>query len=801
MDVRTGTRPRYVKVFTVACTIVALSPFLAAAVFGWLIGGSLPRLDGDIRLGGLGQTVLVARDALGVPTISGQSRADVAFATGFLHAQDRFFQMDLLRRTAAGELAALLGPKALDRDLENRFHRFRHRASGVLQSLSHAEQDLLQHYADGVNAGLSGLREAPFEYLLLGQEPRPWEPLDSLLVVWSMYLDLQGNLEARELGRGWLRNHATAAQFAYLLPESTAYDTPLDGGEGTLRPAPAPSQGPDWFARGADQEQEPPSAGPLSAVGSNSWALSGWRSLHRGAIVADDMHLDLGLSQIWYRAELRFPDADGQTMTLTGITLPGLPNLVVGSNRKVAWGFTNGYCDNLDLVSLRRDPGDPLRFQTARGWETAEVHREIVQIAGQADRVLEVLETSLGPLRLIGEDAYAVRWIAHEPFAVDLRMIGLETATSVEEALQVAMAAGLPAQNILVADHRGDIGWTIAGPLPDRPATFDTTAPLTLGGEPLWRGRLPVARYPRLLNPPSGQLWSANNRQLQGPLHARLGDGGADLGARARQIRNALRSLPLADEKLLYRIGLDDRALFMATWRVRALDLLSDAKVAGHPQRAEFRRLLRESWSGRASIDSVGYQLTRSFYYHLYLELFGGLDARMAATFPDSDFELVNPRWPAVVEGLLQQRPTGWLPSGTSWDDVQLAAVDAAIAHLTASGRALSDATWGRRNTLQVAHPLADTLPLFRYWLSAPEEQIAGDDHMPRVQGPDFGQSQRMVVSPGHEDEGFFNMPGGQSGHPLSPYFLAGHDEWVKGTPTPFLPGPADHRLRLLPRS
>ena len=781
--------------------------WIIATVFGlagcvWaLLWGSLPYLQGEQLEDGLRYPVAIARDAQGVPTLSGQSREDLAFATGYAHAQDRFFQMDLLRRRSAGELAELLGKEAVDMDAVSRFHRFRSRAEQVFAGLPAASRQLLQQYAQGVNAGLKALSVRPFEYLVLGQAPREWSPQDSLFVVWSMYQELQDNQEGRELGRGWLRDHLKADQLAFLLPERTRFDAPLDTALAqTSALASIPGSGPSWLGRTSDDINLQYAVGHRSSVGSNSWAVSGARSAHGGAILADDMHLNLGLAHIWYRAAFHYPD-QGVMQSITGITLPGVPNMIVGSNTHVAWGFTNSYGDYVDLVELPVMSTEPLEFDLNSHRERPQIFEEMIAVRGEAPRVIRIMETSLGPVRKVEGRYYAVRWIAHEPFAVNFAMQQLETCDSVEQALSIAQQAGIPAQNFIAVDRQGAIGWTIAGPLPDRSAGLETSFPLPVNSPLLWTGRLSADQYPVLVNPSSGQLWSANSRQLAGEDYAKIGDGGADLGARAQQIKTGLSALSKATEMDLYRIGLDDRALYLSQWRERALALLTDDAVREFPARAEFRRLLNESWDGHASVGSVGYQLARSFYYQLYLELFTGLDEQLSQVAQTADFELVNPRWPAVVEQLLSEQPPHWLPDGQTWRSLQLRAIDQVTAKLTASGDSLEQATWGRRNTLQVKHPLHDALPWLGHWLSAPHDQVPGDDHMPRVSGPAFGQSERMVVSPGREAEGIFNMPGGQSGHPLSPFFLAGHQEWVDAKPRPFLPGAPVYRLTLTPKA
>jgi penicillin amidase len=781
---------------------VALLAAAAALSLWLLLRGSLAQLDGQVAVSGLHAAVTVTRDQLGVPTITGHDRQDVAYATGYLHAQDRFFEMDCLRRSAAGELAELVGPPALPLDRRRRLHRFRARAEAALKAATPAERALLDRYTAGVNDGLAALSVRPFEYALLRTAPVPWRPADSLLVVWAMYFELQGYLPARELARGWLKEHTTAEQLAFLLPTATPFDAPINAPTIADPPPPLPATAPAWLGGAQPTATRTPER-KLASVGSNNWALAGARTQHGGAIVANDMHLGIRLPHIWYRAVLQFPDAHGQQRRVAGVTLPGGPVIVVGSNGHVAWGFTNSYGDYLDLIALPRDPADPSRVQTPTGWEKLTTSRETLAVRGAPSETLTVEESSLGPVWQVADRSYALHWMAHAPGAVNMGLSGLEEAADLLAALAVGNRTGMPAQNMVVGDAEGHIGWTIAGPLPDRTAMPEATFPLAAGdGALTWKGPRAPADYPRVVDPAGGQLWTANARQLAGADYAALGDGGADLGARAQQIRDDLLPLAQADERAVYQVALDDRALFIGRWRERALQALDPAALGEKPQRAELRRLLSQSWDGRASVDSVGYLIARSYLHALYDELFGGVDAQLARLMPTLDYKDANSRWPQVLARLLDERPKAWLPAGrTDWHQVELLALNRVIAELTHDGRPLAAARWGARNAARISHPFAALLPpRLAARLSAPADEQAGDSHMPHVAGPSFGQSERMAVTPGHEERGIFNMPGGQSGHPLSPYFLAGHAAWVRGEPTPFLPGPPVHTLVLTPQ-
>lgn len=786
----------FFRLFAVIIIIAAL-----AAGAGWLfLKGSLAQLDGQATGPGLSAIVTVTRDNQGVPTITGQTRPDVAFATGFVHGQDRFFQMDLLRRVAAGELAELIGPLALPVDRQHRFYRFRARAAAAYQAASAEDRELLDRYTAGVNAGLAALTTRPADYLLTMTKPRPWAPEDSLLVSWAMFFDLQSDLELRKWERGWIKDHTTADQLAFLLPEATGWDAPLDG------PSPAPElkvpeTAPAWWnppaetkASSLDRDESP---------GSNNWVLAGNRVKGGRALLANDMHLGLRLPPVWYRMMILYNDGQGGQRKIIGFTIPGAPIFPAGSNFHAAWGATNAAGDWLDIIRLDQDSAHPAQVKLGDTWITPTVAEETIIVKGGEAEKLLVRETPMGPIREKDGQVFAIHWLADEPGAVNLGFFNLESAQTAAAVLDVAAHAGVPELNVVAADDQGHIGWTIAGLMPDRGAPGgDAAYPLDPDHiAESWRQTLDPAAHPRILDPVAGQLFSANSRQLMGEGSALIGDGGFDLGARTRQIRDDLAALgPETDVAASYAIELDDRALFMSGWRERALTVLDEAALDGHPERAEFKRLLTGSWDGHAAVTSVGYRLTRAFSNALYDECFVGLNDKLAALGAGAGYRNVSHRWPVVLAKLLETQPKGWLPAGRQdWRDVQLAAIDKTIAALTGGGAKLADASWGKRNTADVAHPFARFLPLGKAWLTAPGLQLPGDSDMPRVSAPDFGQSERLVVTPGKEEEALFNLPGGQSGHPLSPFFTDEFVDWAQGKPTPLMPGLPKYGLVLTP--
>jgi penicillin amidase len=798
---------RILRILAVLIVILAVA---AGAGWFWLRGElekSLPLLDGERAVSGLTAPVEIERDDLGVPTIHAANRVDAARALGFLHAQDRFFQMDLLRRQAAGELAELFGPAAVKVDKEHRVHRFRDVARRVVAQAPAEDRALVEAYAGGVNAGLASLGAKPFEYLAVRADPAPWRVEDSILAVHAMFFELNDENGTAESNLGVLHDMLPPEMFELLAPQGTEWDAPVMGQPFATPPIPGPevfnlrrglTPVPATKAAAFRPERESESA---AAVGSNNWAVAGTHTAGGRALLANDMHLGLRLPNTWYRASIVRPDGAGGSIRVTGVTLPGTPLVAVGSNGHVAWGYTNSYGDWTDLVALEKDPRDPEVYRTPQGPKRFTKVLERIRVKGQPDETLEVKETVWGPV--IGTDALGrprvLAWTAHFPEAVNLRAGGLETARNLEEAMAVANRSGIPPQNFVVADETGRVGWTLMGQMPRR-LGFDGRVPTSWAdGTRRWAGWLAPEEMPRIVDPPSGRIWTANARVADGALLARLGDGGYDLGARARQIRDDLMKLERATPRDLLAVQLDDRALFLERWRGVLLAALTPRAVAADPRRRELRRLVETTWTGRASVDSVAYRLVRAFRGNLQMQVFSALTGQTDK--PEEERFRATPQFEGPLWRIVTERPLHLLsPKFKSWEEQILAAVDDTFQDLADQGTPdLAGRTWGERNTIRIRHPLSQAVPALGRWLDVPARPLPGDENMPRVQSPAFGASERIVVSPGREEEGIFQMPGGQSGHPLSPYYQKGQEAWEEGRPTPFLPGTAVHHLRLTP--
>lgn len=810
---------------------------LGAAVVGvWAraqLRGSLPVLGGDVRLEGLSASVIVTRDALGIPTIRGASREDVARATGFLHAQDRFFQMDLARRRAAGELAALVGPRALIADRQIRMHRFRAEAQRAIAAMNPAWRSILEAYTSGVNSGLSHLRRRPFEYIVLRQEPQKWLIEDSMLVVLSMFITLQDPDGSYEATLGTMHDVLPEAMANFLAPIGTEWDSPVVGQAHDVPPIP----GPDVYdlrskLRGHPSRRVPAARPPArlrpieqdasnrswlgvgdwpsgvesfesradrdGAIGSNNWAVSGQLTPDGHALIANDMHLTVRVPNTWYRASLEWQDGPNATPhRLIGVTLPGVPAVVVGSNTHVAWGFTNSQGDWSDIVLLEIDPSDSNRYRTPEGWRSFERYDEMIDVAGESEpRQQSIRWTIWGPVMDPDHKGRlrALRWVAHDATRLGASITGLESAQSIEEAFDAVNGLGTPGQNFVVADDKGRIGWTIYGSI-SRRVGFDGRIPVSWAdGARGWSGWLNRNEYPRILDPEGGRIWTANARVVDGDMLSRIGDGNYEIGSRARIIKERLASQNQFTPADLLNIQLDTSAEFLSRWRTL---LLQSLKTVTDQPRIRLREIVERDWDGRASPGSAGYRLTRMFREEVSEAVMAFVLEECNAADPTFDYRNVRRREGPIWK-LVSEKPMHLLdPQYESWDELLLNAATNVVVRAQREGGL--EEPWSTWNVTAYRHPLSAGLPFVGRWLDMPLQPLPGDLYTPNMHWNASASSERMIVSPGREQEGIMHMPTGQSGHPLSPFYSNSHPAWVNGEPTPFLPGPAVYTLTLNP--
>ena len=496
------------KIALRAISVLILVILLAAAAgYAWL-RQSLPQLDGSLALSGLKAPVEIVRDRHGVPHIYAGSVADAYFALGFVHAQDRLWQMEMNRRVGSGRLSEALGAATLDTDKFLRTLGVRHVAEATLKSLNAQTRGELDTYANGVNAFLAQ-RSGPLppEFLLTGIRPEPWQSADSVTWIKMMAWDLGGNWRS-ELLRLRLAKTLSTAQVGEFLPPY---------------PGDAPLAVADYAALYRQLDASKLAALALTGVtedgASNNWVLAGGRTASGKPLLANDPHLGLAAPAIWYFAHLSAPGFE-----VMGATLPGVPFVVLGRNQRVAWGFTNTGPDVQDLYIERVDAAG--RVLAPEGWRPLATRGEVIKVKGQADVTLKVRVSRHGPLisdvfkpaadALPQNFALAFAWTTLREDDLSMQSVGrFASAGNWNEFLAAARDFHSPQQNMVYADADGNIGFVAPGRVPVRKSGNDLHGLAPAPGWDAkydWDGFIACDELPQSFNPASGELMSANHK-------------------------------------------------------------------------------------------------------------------------------------------------------------------------------------------------------------------------------------------------------------------------------------------------
>ncbi len=762
--------------------------------------GSLPQLDGRIGLRGLKSPVNIATDRFGVPTINAASRLDAYRALGFVTARDRLFQLEVLRRSNSGTLAEIFGAKLLDMDMRQRNLGMVHSAAETVKTLPAAQRRLLESYAAGINEFIAQSDALPFEFQVLGFRPQAWRTKDSILIALGMFQVL--NLVAhKERMLSVMEQHLPQEISAFLTPDTDIYAHSLVGGNSSHRPIQTPPV--DTIKNLYQANNQTALVNPIQItdplLGSNAWAVNHIKTNDGRAILANDMHLPLMVPNIWYRANLVYPGA-----VLSGITLPGSPVLVSGTNQHVAWGFTNALADVLDLVKLEINPDDPMQYRTPDGWALFDTRREVIRIKGERSRTLNVKYTIWGPVSkqpLLGRSV-AIRWTALDPASVDLTLADMDRVKTLDAAMDLFNRAGLPVLNVLLADDSGHIGWTMTGRIPNREGYDGSVSRPWGSGRFGWRGYIPPDQLPRVIDPPSGILVSANNRMIGKEYPYSIGQNFAN-GYRASRIRERLAEMQNISEERLFRLQSDTRSALYDFYRTLALSVITKPAINKNPKLAALKQYLQD-WNGRADKDDRAFGVLFRFRKKLASEVLLPLMQRCFDADPSFYYSWFNMDTP--LRQLLDAKPTNALPQKKryqDWDALILSALEYTVARIEQNNGVdrIGQLGWADQNQLKISHPFSRAVPILSHFLDMPLHKLGGCTFCINVVGQNYGVSERLVVSPSAIDDAIFHMPTGQSGHPLSRHYDDQHAYWAAHLPLSLAPGPAEHGLRLIPKN
>jgi penicillin amidase len=739
------------RALLIASSVLLAILLVAAGGAFWLVRRNLPD-EAAPSIRGLREPVRVTFDDRGVATVAARSVDDAIRVQGYLTARDRLFQLEIQRRAAEGRLAELFGKAALDLDRRRRTYGFARVASRAASLLPERERAHLEALTDGINAFLaSHPGHVGLEFALLRERPREFTPADSLLVLLLMYEDLS-TVVRDEMGRDAGRSlPPSLARFVF--STLSGDDVPLVPDVSPLTPPSLPETAP-----AAERKVAALGAGDDDALaGSNSWVVAGALTKSGKPLLANDPHLSLAVPSIWL--PMRFEIAG---RLVEGVTLPGFPGVVLGRNDALAWGFTNLQTDVQDLYKETIVDG---RAARRGGSEPVEVRVESIAVRGSAPERLEVRATSHGPL--VAKD-FALAWVALDPANLRLPIVETMMAATPAEFDRALDGFFGPAQNVVWASEAGDIGWRATGLVPLRRSGTDGGLPYD-GADPEndWRGFLSPARLPRVVNPPSGYLVTANNRVIGTSFAVPVSSHFAS-AVRARRIRDLLEAAKGRGEKL-------DRS----TMERIQLDAVSEpmSRLAGAflPYLPPDLATLFSGWDGKADANRSQFLLARAFRDALSERTLHvwGVRSEMARRLPED----------RVVDVALADR-AAWRRAGLGDKGSAMKLVVEKALRAVAEVQGLDRArwSWGAQNRLKARHPLGFVPGLSRLF-DAPAVPLSGAAAVPRVQTPTFGQSMRFVVDWGEPEAATLVVPFGVSGHLGSAHRMDQFPFWKDGDP------------------
>ena len=731
---------------------------------------------------GLHAPVQVLRDRWYVPHIYAQSLEDAVFAQGFVHAQERLWQMDFNRRVVAGRLSEVLGEGGLLPDRVMRTFGFRRLVEMEASLMPEQLRGLTEAYSDGVNAWIDlavRQRKLPVEFSLLSYRPEPWTPADSLGFSKLMSWSLAGNWDT-EFMRGQVIKRLGREKTAQLETDfGNSWATILDTAPRTLDPT-RPFTG----AHAGD------------GAGSNNWVVHGSRTQSGMPLLANDMHLDLTAPAIWFENHL----VAGE-MEVSGITFPGTPLVTAGHNRHVAWGFTDGFNDVQDLYEehLRVNPQGQVEYEFRGEWLPAEVRQEEIRVKGGKTVTEEVTVTGHGPIiNLLVEGDFpdtpplAMKWTAFEPETTMQAFVDMNMARSCAEFRRALVLFSGPGQNTVYADTQGNIGYTLTGRTPVR-AKGDGSVPVPgWTGEYEWNGFIPFDEMPHLDNPSKGYVATANN-----PHSRDLGEHfiGRDYcqADRAARIVELIEESPQIDIEYIRKMQYDQVSV-----SARALaQTLSRLSV----DEADLQEVVREmaAWDGALRPDShmaAVFEATIRRAIRMMLDAhLGEFAVRLQGKGVGSTLWSFH-TWEWFIH-LLDEPGSPWfdLGQGEKRDDVLKSALRQAVDELHHEGRQKGPAVWGDVHRLTFRHVLGAQKPLDAAFNLGPYP-IGGDGstiwssfspHYTTETGTIVGPAFRFIADLGDLNHCWGMLTPGQSGHPASPHYSDGIQPWSNGGYHPML--------------
>jgi len=759
--------------------LVALLIVVLLFAAGWIYvhaHQALPQVDGAIAVPGLSAPVKVIREARGVPHITAANADDLFFAQGYVTAQDRLWQMDVSRRYAAGELAEIFGPKLLEHDIQQRYLQIRNAVERAVLGFNPRDRKFFEDYARGVNAFINSHRDRlPLEFVILRYQPKPWRIEDSLLVGGGNMSQMLNTQYDVELWREKIIQHLSPELIADIYPNRSWRDHP-PGAESEALNDQEPSNLPR--SRGVNNRQHTGLvsnldflASPFSdcdqcVPGSNNWAISGEHTVSGKPLLSNDMHLGHQIPNIWYEAHLKSGDYD-----VAGLTLPGLPFVMVGHNQRIARAFTNLGPDVEDLFIENFNQNQ--QVETPQGFVLPERHFETIHIKDAKDLQFDVIVTRHGPIItpiLPGERRQiALEWTLYDPSTITDPFFDVGSARNWQEFRKAFSKFGGPSQNVVYADVDGHIGYQATGKIPIRVAGDGLLPVSGADDNHNWKGYIPFEQLPSVFDPPSGMIVTANGRITPDNYQFLLANNWFEpyRTERIYRVLDSGQKFKPSDMLTLQTDIYSDVDHFFADHFVYAIDHAKNVS-----QRVRRAAEIMRGWDGRMVTDSAAPSIayfSRRRLMRLILEPKVGLD------YPYYSWGHSI----AALEAIIDRRLARWLPPGVgNYDELLVKAVEET---LQAAPRDLTSWKWGDQFPIEIQHPVLSSIPVLKWFSGTGKHPQSGDGVTVKQVGRTFGPSERMTVDFSNLDDSTLNIVVGQSGHLLSPNYKDQFKAWYEG--------------------
>jgi penicillin amidase len=741
--------------------------------------------------------VKVTRDSHGVPAIEAATLEDLFLAQGYVTAQDRLWQMDIMRRFAAGELSEILGQDTLKVDREQRILGLRAAARKSLQSASARDRVYFDAYARGVNAFIDSHGSSlPIEFRILKYRPKPWQAEDSIVIANQMVKDLNYYSFGDTLAREKILAKLGPELSADLYVNRSWHDRPPTVMRADLKDN-------DQENQGDSDDDDDDDAGPDTSVtqqrgtasqiwaqrapeavnGSNDWVVSGAHTVTGKPLLSNDMHLGHQMPNLWYEAHLKCVNQSG-SLDVAGVTLPGMPYVIVGHNQRIAWGFTNvgptvadAFIENFNAQGA---------YQTPQGWQQPEHRSEVIRVKDKPDVTLDVMLTRHGPIvtdLLPGETRQvALRWTLYD--GLRMPFFDVDTAQNWEDFRKAFSQLDAPGQNVVYADVDGNIGYQTTGRVPIR-AAGDGSLPVSGADDAHeWTSYIPFDKLPSIYNPPSGVIATANGRITPDDYPNSIS---AEWEApwRTERIYHVLesgRKFAAADMLALENDIHSENDLFAAERFVYSIDHASKASA-----RAKQAADLMRNWDGRMLSSSAAPTIAVRSARELTRLL---LEPRLGPALEDPKQQEESLNWKTYqwemrtvwLQNVLLHQPKRWLPEKyPNYDELLTAAVEAAV-NAPAAPADLASWHWGSVNAVEIDHPVLGKIPLIGRWTAPGIKEQSGSSYTVKAVTAHHGPSERFTANLADLDQSTLNTVTGQGGNFLSPYYMDQWKAWYEGS-------------------